>query len=198
MPTNTSATGGYLDGVTDTLQVDDDDFENLLHDLVMGLSAIPQDLVRPRWQATPLTQPTRTTNWCALGITNRSVLETPVITHDPAGDGSDHLVQQEELDLLVSFYGPNSSGNASRLRDGLYISQNRDVLTANSIGLVRTSSITPFPELVGTQWYHRHDITITLRRKVQRTYAVLTLRSAQGEVDSDKGETVPYSVEFSQ
>lgn len=80
---NDSSTGGPLiaeDG-TPTLALDDP-FDAFLQSLVVGVTGIPGNLCRPRWQPIPPAEPEVGTDWCAIGVTE----ETPdggraIITH---------------------------------------------------------------------------------------------------------------------
>ncbi|MFT2520511.1 hypothetical protein ACMWQB_30330, partial [Escherichia coli] len=64
---NTSATGGYLVPAVASPPLDDDDLDNLLHDMIAGISGLPRAMVRPRWQPTVPKQPEPGVNWCAFG-----------------------------------------------------------------------------------------------------------------------------------
>ncbi|WCM21361.1 hypothetical protein NDK50_07910 [Paraburkholderia bryophila] len=157
----------------------------MFQQMIVGLTGLPGNMVRPRWQPTVPKQPEATINWCSIGVTNSDADANPVMAHSPAGNGSDSLLRNEVLTILASFYGPNASAYAAQARDGIFISQNNDMLTANSMGLVSVGDKLPVPELVNQQWIRRFDFEIRIRRQVVRTYNVLNILSAQATIDSD-------------
>ncbi|MCX5516232.1 hypothetical protein C3941_19780 [Kaistia algarum] len=189
---NTSATGGYL-VPTGTPPGEDDSLADALQAAVVGITGLDGTLVRPRWQATPPQQPSAATSWAAVGV----VLATPdanaYIAHDPTGDGADKMQRHETLEVLVSFYGPQASANAARLRDGLALAQNRDMIrTATTtagvdIGLsfIACGTVIAVPDLVNQRWLRRCDLPLTFRRRIDRTYPVLNLLSAQGSFEAE-------------
>lgn len=179
---NDSSTGGYLAG-TDVLA--DAALDALLQQVVVGLTALPGEFVRPRWQPVVPKQPDPATDWCAIGVTKLSPMDYPTETHDGSGDGSDDFSHWEEFDVLASFYGPNGMANALRTRDGLYVTQNREAMMAAGIDFVDAGEITPAPDLVNQQWIRRYDIPLHMRRKVQRTYSILNLLSADDTIVTD-------------
>ncbi|GMG90664.1 hypothetical protein Cmtc_18840 [Cupriavidus sp. TKC] len=181
---NTSATGGYL-APTAPVPPEDDDLDNLLQELVAGVTGLDGKMVRPRWQPTVPKQPEPSVNWCALGIAVQKNDAGPAIQHDGDGDGSDTYIRHQEIELLCTFYGPGAKGYAQRLADGMAIPQNNEQLGLNDMKFVSVSDIRPAPDFVNQQWVRRYDLTLVLRRKITRTYAVLNLLSAdvQSTVD---------------
>lgn len=69
MNTNTSATGGYLLPAKQFPLPGNLSFRQFLQQIFVGLSGLPGDLVRPRWQPSPPKQPDIFINWLAIGIT---------------------------------------------------------------------------------------------------------------------------------
>jgi hypothetical protein len=153
--------------------------------MIVGLTGLPGNMVRPRWQPTVPKQPDPSVNWCAIGVTNSDPDANPTIVHSPTGEGSDMLLRHEVLTVLASFYGPNASANAAQARDGLFISQNHAMLTAYSMGLVSVGPKRPAPELVNQQWVRRFDFEIFIRRQIVRTYNVLNILSAQATLEAE-------------
>lgn len=174
---NDSSTGGYLVGIG-APPLQDAALDALLQQVVVGLAMLTGDMVRPRWQPTVPKQPEPNIDWCAIGVTEFAPIDYPGEEHVSAGNGSDTFVRWEQLTVLASFYGPNGNGNASTLRDGLYIARNRDALTAAGMDLVDAGAVTAAPDFVNQQWIRRYDVPIRLRRKVQRTYPILNMLSA--------------------
>ena len=181
---NTSATGGYL-APTAPVPPDDDDLDNLLQELVAGVTGLPGEMVRPRWQPTVPKQPEPTENWCAMGVSVQTNDSGPAIQHDPAGDGSDTYTRHQQIDLMCSFYGPSAKGYAQRLADSISIPQNGEQLALNGMKFVSASDIQPAPALINQQWNRRYDLTLVLRRKITRTYPVLNLLSAEVQSTTD-------------
>lgn len=188
---NNSATGGFLAPVGPH-QPEGDAFEDDIQAVLVGIVGLPPDLVRPRWQPNPPPQPPVTTDWAAVGITEVNSDSFPAVIHSGAGDGSSTLQRHETVDLLVSFYGPNGRALAARLRDGLAIAQNREALFLMNMGVREIGKkIVTAAGLVNEQWVPRYDLTVSLRRRIDRTYSVLNLLSAQGAVHS-RTAAVPF------
>ena len=158
----------------------------------MGLSGIPGPLVRPRWQPVPPNQPDIKTNWLAFGIQGRPADTFAFEVHDPAandGNGADIVNRNEVLEILLSFYGPQASGYASRVRDGFAVPQNREALLMAGMALIECGDITTAPALINQQWYRRFDMPVRIRRAVTRVYPVLHLVSAGITLHTDVGIT---------
>lgn len=176
---NTSATGGYLQPAGTVTPVADLDLDLVVQALVAGVTGLPGDRVRPRWQSTQPRMPEITVDWCAVGVTLTDTERgTAYIDHDGTGDGHDDLVRHEQLEVLVSFYGPGAARNAVLLRDGLQIAQNRAALDAQGMAFVESGPVRTVPELVNEQWLRRCDVSLILRRVVRREYPVLNILSA--------------------
>lgn len=203
---NTSASGGYL-APTGTPPDDGEALDNLLHDFVAGVSGLADTLVLPRWQPEPPNIPPAATAWAAVGVLQRTTPLFPFVRHDgstaypdPDIRGSDRLQQQEQLEVMVSFYDLGAGGLAdaycATFRDGVYIAQNREVLQSKGWAVAYTGDATPAPILLKERWLYRVDLRVTLRRQIDRTYAVLNLESAQGTINSDNPEiTTNFVVE---
>lgn len=182
---NTSATGGYLSPVNPALPIGDLVFEDQLQAIIVGITGLPPTMVRPRWQPIPPKQPEPNMDWCAVGIMDVTPEGDPVVIHRSEGEGHDELQIHELIRLLCSFYGPNGQRNAGRLRDGLYIPQNREVMRAQGMGLMDVGRAINAPDLLNNQWVRRADLEVRVRRQVDRTYSVLNLLSAQGTIYAD-------------
>jgi hypothetical protein len=181
---NTSATGGFL-APTSTQPAEDTALEDQLQSVVVGITGLDDDLVRPRWTPTPRSQPPATTNWCAIGVVRTQADTYSAVIHHSDGNGYDEEQNHETIEVLASFYGPSGQGYAAILRDGLRIPQNRETLYANNLALYDATDITAAPALVNDQWIRRYDLTIRFRRQVTRTYDVLNLLSAAGTIHAE-------------
>ena len=175
--TNTSATGGFLRLSPAQGQ---HQLEDVLHEMFTGITGFAGELVRPRWQPDPPEVPEPDVNWCAFGITQFDPANFPEIRHHGDGDGHDELVDYEELQVLVSFYGPLHMVNARALRRGLHVPQNRALLRPAGLAFVRAGSITPVPEMVAFGWRARADVPLTFRLETRSTFASLNLLKSSG------------------
>ncbi|CAG9196763.1 phage neck terminator protein [Burkholderia vietnamiensis] len=187
---NDSSTGGYLAPAVDAPPAEDDALDDLVHDLIAGITALPLDLVRPRWQAKVPKQPEPSVDWCAFGVQEQVQDAGPAIHHDGTGDGHDTYIRHQDIDVPCTFYGPRAKGYAQRLADGLAMPQNREQLQLQDMAFVGVGPIRAAPDLVNQQWVRRYDMTVTLRRKITRTYAVLNLKSATVATTTDSSTPV--------
>ena len=174
---NTSATGGYLAPNT-PYPLDDAALDNFLQTMVVNITGLPASYVRPRWQSTTPVQLEQGTNWCAIGIMDSSIDDGPYITYDPIGLTGTYT-RHETLNLLASFYGPNSKQFAAILRDGIAVPQNIEVLLANAMAYVECGNIRNSPELINNKWIKRQDMSIVIRRKITRSYALSYLAASE-------------------
>ena len=172
MSGNTSATGGPL--APTGAPASDDALDDVLQALVVGIVGLPGDLVRPRFQAKPPRQPEPEIDWCAIGVVNTESDAGPAIVHDPAGGpdghGQTNLSRHAEIDVLVSFYGPHSCGNAEILRDGLTIAQNLENVL---LKFINSGTIRRVPDQVNAGWVSRHDMVLKFRQKTERSYQIM-------------------------
>lgn len=196
---NDSTALGYL-LPTDTI-ANDDGLEDLIHDILAGITGLAGDLVRPRWQqgTKPPALPDADVTWCAAGIVGDITSDGDAdIEHDAdadAGLGADDVTRWEDIPILASFYGPAAMATAARLRDGLKLPQNREPMWINA-GMVLgnvSDRLTNLPELRNAQWVHRYDLSLMFRRAVTRTYTVRNLVEASGTIQTDNGLDAAYS-----
>jgi len=182
---NDSSTGGFISPAGSSAPLQDDALADFLQELVVGITGLPADLVRPRWQSTVPKQPEATVDWCAIGVTSIEGDDYPAEVHDGTDDGSSRFEKHETLNLLASFYGPHAQGNAGMLRDGLYIAQNREAMAAQNMNLTDAAGITAAPDLINQRWVRRYDLPIRFRRKVERVYPILNILSASIDTETD-------------
>ena len=183
--TNTSATGGYIQP-TSALPLDDAALDTLLQALVVGITGLPGNLVRPRWQPVAPKQPDASVDWCAVGVMDYDAESNISITHDGTGLGQSTSYQNETLDIQASFYGPTARGNASLLRDGLMIAQNRELLSLQEISLKgQPGRAIRAPELVNQQWINRVDLPFTLSRRIVRIWPIENILGINATATTD-------------
>lgn len=185
---NDSTVAGYLQPVG-SAPAEDAALDSIFQQMIVGITGLPGNMVRPRWQPTVPKQPEPSTNWCAIGVTGVEHDANSYEYHDPTGSGTDTLIRHEILTVLASFYGPNALSNAAQARDGMYVQQNNATLDQYEMGLVEVGSIVTAPELVNQQWIRRFDLSIRIRRRIVRTYQILTVLSAQATLEAETETT---------
>lgn len=181
-----SSTGGYLVPTETAFNV-----EHFFHDLIMGLTGIDKTLVRPRWQPNAPVMPTSNTDWCAFGVTELESDDTACSIKTLTGS---NLVRHEKYSLLCSFYGSNARDNIRKIRGGLEIGQNREVLFNNNFGYTTCSIATHAPELINDIWNDRYDIEFQFAREVIKAYNILDIISVQGTIKTES-ITVPFNIQ---
>lgn len=171
--------------------VEDDDFDNVLQAMVVGITGIDKTLVRPRWQTVIPKQPEPSTDWCSIGVVSSTPDANAYVQHisgisitQPAGDISQ---RHETLEVLVSFYGPHSKANLGILRDGLWISQNLEAAKTSGLYFVGIDPARAAPEFINQQWIRRWDSALTFRRMAARLYPINNIVSAEIGVIDDSG-----------
>jgi hypothetical protein len=170
--------------------------EDYLQQFVAGVAGLDGTMVRPRWQLEPPNLPDVSTDWASLTIGRARPIGYTAIRRHPKGDGKDETVRHEEFDLLLTFYGPNTSLYAGNMYDGLAIWQNYVVLRLAGMALVEVGAMNNSAEFIRQQWVARTDMSITIRRYIRRFYPVLNLLSAQARVtESDSRYTVEVKVD---
>lgn len=166
---------------------------DLVTGLVGALTGIAPALVRPRWQATPPQQPPAGTAWCGAGIVARSDLD---YTHQEIGNipgtaiEALHLRRWGDIEVLLSFYGPDSDGMAERFRDGMYVTINLAHVAAAGIRLHRVGDVTQVPDLVNMQYIDHCDVRVWFARQIDRWYPLKSLIEASGTLTPDLGVNV--------
>lgn len=184
---NDSSTGGYLSPQS-PLPLNDIDLRRFFHDVIAGITGLENTLVIPAWQRNPPPIPKIETDWCAYSFTRQ------VADNEPAQvQISDLLCEMrtnEQIDLLCTFYGDNAQSLCSALRDGIYISQNREPMLLAGMGLVGVDAMQHVPEMKNERYYDRYDLTINIRREIRRQFPILTLLKAQGTIYADNDRSI--------
>lgn len=185
-----SSTGGAL-LPTSPAPLNDLDLDKVFQALVVSLTGLAGPFVRPRWQAEPAPAPDFGATWAAVGVTVSDDDQFPVQSFDES-DGLT-LIRHERLDVLCSFYGPHAQRAARDLRDAIIINQNTDQLEPYAIRYAWTTEPIKAPELIQNRWTNRIDVTLTFKRQIERTYAVLALTDAVGGLVAD-AENLPSGI----
>lgn len=183
---NTSATGGYIRQTSGP--VDNLDFRRFIGTVLVGISGFAPELVRPAWQQNPAPIPGIDTDWMAFGQTARRIDFDAYQTENTAGTLTTQT-RNEEVDFLLTFYGPNCLGLASELRDAADITQNQEALYLAGMAIVDFTDITHAPELVNERWFDRCDMTMTIRREIRREYRILNFVAANGVIHANRDIT---------
>lgn len=172
MATN-SSTRGFLAPLSEPVY--GDALDDVFHDLLVGITGIANDLVRPRWQPEPPNQPDFSATWVAFGVTITQGDVFSYQAHDPSAGGFNVVERDEVLTVLQSYYGPNGQAAAQRFNAGIQVEQNRDTLTAVGIKFVECQEINQLPALLKEKWVRRFDCRTIYRRRVRSTYPILDL-----------------------
>lgn len=173
--TNDSTAPGYLTPVS-APPLYDEQLERVLSRWIRGVTGLPASVVFPRWTDPQPKIPPAGTTWCAFGVTgfDEDSFQAHVQTSGDAAEKWSH----EEMTIICCFYGPGGMATATRFRDGLWIEQNNAQLNHDGLTLRECGRIISAPELINNQWQRRYDVTVTLRRKIAREYAIKSLLSA--------------------
>lgn len=188
---NTSATGGYLKPTAQTLDV-----QQFIQSVLVGISGIQGNLVRPKWQPKEPIQPENTVNWIAFSVVDSPCDANAFVGMDSAG--VETLQRQEYLTVNCSFYGPNCYNISGTVRDGFQIQQNLAALRSVNMGFIGVGIPNRTPDLTNEVWVPRVEMPIMLVRMIQRFYPILPLVGANGEIRTvltDGENTIDWNVE---
>ncbi len=154
--------------------------------VLVGVSGISGQFVRPKWQVEPPKQPDLGVNWLAFGINQM----TPDANSFIGVDSSNATITQrhEDLEIGCSIYGPEALDIADLIRDGFQIPQNLEALRSASMGFTNVGPARHLPDFVNERFINRIEMSIYFRREIHRTYPILTLLSAHGTVHSVVGD----------
>lgn len=182
-----SSVVGFLGGAS-TIPTDQE-LEDLINPTLAGITGLDKNKqIRPRFSVDPPTVPDRSVNWVAFGI-NRVVSPSQASVFQKDANSA-VVIRYQEIELLLSWYGPKASHYAELFRDGILIGQNRDLLAASDLGVVDVGEARKVPELFKEKYLTRYDMLWTLRRRTERTYSVKDLASVNITLNTDPvGET---------
>lgn len=154
----------------------DQELEDIFQGLIVGITSLQGEMVRPRWQNEPPPLPKISENWCAFGVKNTSSDDGPYFQQNK--EDMDNI-RHESIEVLLSFYGPQGQHFASLFKDGLGIPQNIARIRAHKIKFTGCGEILTAPDFLNNQYVHRYDMTATFNRQVKRSYATKTFESFQ-------------------
>lgn len=168
----------------------DDVLDDFFQALVVGITGLPGNNVRPRYQEVEVPNiPAWGTDWAAVGVMSIDSDDYPYIQHYDEISGSngtfafDQMIRQENVEVLLSFYGPDAGNYCSIFRDGIYLPQNFEPLTLAGMGLTAAGPhMQKVPQLIKTRWWYRYDMYLYIKRAIQRRYAIFSLLSAAAQL----------------
>lgn len=188
-----SLQAGFLRSVTPIAM--DAALEDAINPTIAGITGLDGDkYVRPRLTASPATIPDVSVNWVAFGV-SRIMSDTCAATIQ-ASDDVAKVIRNQVVELVLSWYGPGAGHLCEVFRDGLQISQNRDLLRASDFGFVDVSEARKVPEIVKQQFVARYDQTLTLNRRTERLFNVFTLRGFGIDLRTDPQGSTPITISY--
>lgn len=176
---NDSATGGALVPTGTDGDLNDKNLVRFLQQWIVAVTGLPAPMVRPRWQPEPPNVPDQGTDWAAVGSIRRT-RDTFAFQGEKFVNGvrTFYVNRQEILEVLLSNYGPNAEQFAELFAMGIQLSQNREILTLNNMGLVESEESQIVPAQINERWMYGVDTKFRIRRSQKYTYAVQDITAA--------------------
>lgn len=195
---------GYTTPSATNQELNDQLFRLFLQPMIVGITGMQAQLVRPRWQPEPPNQPDFSVDWAAVGAVGQRTRDTfaavlhctdpgSIVPANVTGNGKAYVIRNEILEILCSFYGPNCDANSEVLAMGLMLEQNRYVMQLNGFALVEVGDSLVVPALTKDRWLTKMDLSFRMRRQQKYTYSSPNLLAAQGAVGTD-GLVKPFTV----
>lgn len=158
--------------------------EDIFQRCIVGITDLPGNLVRPKNQPHPPTIPAYDVDWASFRV---SVLPVQWNAFKTIKNDLEYTVEgTEQIELLVSFFGPHYQDMERQWRDGIQLGQNRDELTAAGIVFEQFADPVVVPLLLKEQWVKHVDIRGTFQRWAVREYKVRNILSADGTINADR------------
>lgn len=167
--------------------------EDTFQGVIVAITGLPGNLIRPRWQPEPANPPGADIDWIAFGLSALAPQWNAYQHLDPTGEN--YLVEGSQvLSCNLSFYGPGHAHRRGEFLDGLQIGQNLEELEAAKIKFMEFANPVQVPALFKNQWRLRSDVRVIFNRWVTRTYPIKSILSANGTIVTDTGLSAPISV----
>ena len=178
-----STQAGYLTGSTGPDY--DAPLDRAMHDVIQGITGLPGPMIRPRWQPEPPATPDINVSWVAFGDMGEKRDTFAHVSEIKSGNMGQDVTRTEEIEFIVSLYGPSCNSYAAILADGLMIGQNLDALRDIDASLISCTDAATVPALVNGKWVKRVDMRVMIRRRTVRRYNVAAIESAHVEFDNE-------------
>ncbi len=192
---NDTTTLGFLRPIS-VLPINDRPLEDLIGDMLAGITGYDRNDVRPRLQPQPPNLPDQERDWVAFGVNMTGQDNFAAVTQLPAlsQNGQGVVERDEFFDVLCSFYGAHSSEYMAVWRDGLSLDQNRWVLWDHGIKLLGFGFPVNVPSLVKDRYSRRIDLAAQFARRVNVTYGIRNIASADGQLHTEVLPPIPITV----
>lgn len=183
---NDSSTGGYLQPSPQFPTLPGPlTLNQFLQSVLVGISGLPGDMVRPKFQVEPPKQPDIFTNWLAFAPVDNAPDANAFVGSVLDGPDTVNITQRmSKLEVQCGFYGPASLEYADLTRDGFQIPQNLASLTQAGMGFVGSNNAKRVPDLVNERWVDRWEISFFINRQVLRAYPILPFLSVAGRIET--------------
>lgn len=182
---NDSSTGGYLLPSSAPAPLEGKALNDFFQAFLVGITGLGGTFVRPSFQTEPPVIPQAATPYLFFRYETRPADEFPYV------DAQGNLQRHESIHIICSFYDTGTDGQAdyyaALLRDGLIIQQNLEPLFLNNMGLRSIGELIAVPEQIKSHWQYRVDFPFVITREILRTYPILSIESATGDVYTDGG-----------
>ncbi|QIP56832.1 hypothetical protein HBA19_14950 [Hafnia alvei] len=172
---NASTHSGFLTPTSDPPDYDQD-LERQISRWIRGVSGLPAEMVFPRWTDPQPKLPLAGSTWCAFGVTGVHEDVYPAFVSN--SDETETQWLHEVITVICCFYGPSGAQTAALFRSGLYVPQNNAELNRVGLTFKECGRLLSAPELINNQWLRRYDLTVSLRRKAVREYAIKSFLEA--------------------
>ena len=165
------------------------ELESVVRGMLVGLTGLAEELVRPLYRHEPAEDPPPPVNWCAFDIRGENGRNFPEVRHISSGDGHDKVISQDDKEIYLRFWGPQADDLAGLVRRGLHIEQNRFPMRQAGIAVRSVGAETPTAELEGGKWLRRVELSIRVTLESIGVYDVFNLVRAVGSIVAGDGNT---------
>jgi hypothetical protein len=186
--TNDSSVAGFISPVTTPTY--DAALDAQIQTAIKGICNMPGWLVRPRLQPEPASQPDADVDWVAFGVASITPDFADYQGHVSIDDGTNTLQHDEIIEVMLSFFGPNSARNEMTLRTGLQIEQNKVALQSVGLEYRELLRATRTPTLIKNIFVTRVDATLIVNRRAEFIYPIKNILSASFDVNTDQGFSI--------